>query len=436
MNGNAKFDFNAKEFEIFLADDFYSVYELKFTTIVEEPLTEFKVNDTSSIILFRECYEIFCDSDCTKFNANEVQNITIVIRRVNGDYIKNTKLPVRLIYKEVVNPRYPWNSIWSEPNPPQLPVIKGQILEFVGYLNASGHVVVEVTLPDLEEFEHFEHFFNMKVKIIEETKTLNEVHQNRKNVKLSNTFPLEEPTLEEWFDVKLLPKNDHSAFELNDNITVNINSSEPLEYFDYILVGRGNIFKTQHVDLCSEKTKIYNLTFRAEFPLCPKGKIYVFYINQTNHYISKEIEFHINVQLQNQITVTASEQFKPGEEVVIEIKTTPHSFVGLMAVDQSVLMRSRNNDFQVVNVGKILNSYDNCEVWRPDYLPGETIGLVTLTNANYKSSYDITHLKFETNCRVSSYYIFRDKIMIQQPNNLKGFRKKLAETWIFANIEE
>lgn len=41
---------------------------------------------------------------------------------------------------------------------------------------------------------------------------------------------------------------------------------------------------------------------------------------------------------------------KPGEDVDIQIKASPYSQVGLLAVDKSVLLMNKGNDFSVGQV--------------------------------------------------------------------------------------
>ena len=46
----------------------------------------------------------------------------------------------------------------------------------------------------------------------------------------------------------------------------------------------------------------------------------------------------------------SSEQTKPGEAVNVNVKASPFSHVGLLAVDKSVLLLDQGNDFSVPQV--------------------------------------------------------------------------------------
>lgn len=86
-----------------------------------------------------------------------------------------------------------------------------------------------------------------------------------------------------------------------------------------------------------------------------------------------------------QINITAPEQVKPGENVSLKIKTAPNSFVGLTAVDQSVLLLRSNNDLRPHEFDWVLSSYTTTTPHQGGYsdYPGWSSGVVTLTNADY-----------------------------------------------------
>lgn len=76
---------------------------------------------------------------------------------------------------------------------------------------------------------------------------------------------------------------------------------------------------------------------------------------------------------------------KPGEDVQIQISTDPNSFVGLLGVDQSVLLLKAGNDLNENEVYSSLSNYDTITPTIPGSgrYPGKVSGLVTLTNAKY-----------------------------------------------------
>lgn len=69
----------------------------------------------------------------------------------------------------------------------------------------------------------------------------------------------------------------------------------------------------------------------------------------------------------------------------MKVKTEPDSYVGLLGVDQSVLLLKSGNDFAKDAVFNGLNKFETSTPWQRGYgsYPGQSSGLVTLTNINY-----------------------------------------------------
>lgn len=79
-----------------------------------------------------------------------------------------------------------------------------------------------------------------------------------------------------------------------------INSSQPLTYFDYNIIGRGNILKSGHVDL-PEKVNVYNLSLTPDMFYAPRFSIYVYYIDDQGEYHYAEDTYYIDYELQNKV---------------------------------------------------------------------------------------------------------------------------------------
>lgn len=82
-----------------------------------------------------------------------------------------------------------------------------------------------------------------------------------------------------------------------------INSSAPLSYINYYVVGRGNILESGRVNLEPEKPKVYNLTLTPKFTWMPHFTIYISYVNDSGHYHYEEQSYNIDSGLENQVTL-------------------------------------------------------------------------------------------------------------------------------------
>lgn len=90
---------------------------------------------------------------------------------------------------------------------------------------------------------------------------------------------------------------------------------------------------------------------------------------------------------------------KPGEEIDISISASPNSFVGLLGVDQSVLVLKKGNDIEVSSVFNDLESYSKADktnnVWVREYEASmykdfDASGMFVITNAR-KEFGEIAH---------------------------------------------
>lgn len=90
-----------------------------------------------------------------------------------------------------------------------------------------------------------------------------------------------------------------------------------------------------------------------------------------------------------QIEITGASQAKPGQEVTLNIKTDPNSYVGLLGVDQSVLLLKSGNDLDLSAILNDLKPYKSEDEHQDEFsryiykVPGENSGLMVMTNAHY-----------------------------------------------------
>lgn len=90
------------------------------------------------------------------------------------------------------------------------------------------------------------------------------------------------------------------------------------------------------------------------------------------------------------------------------MKTEPDSYVGLLGVDQSVLLLKSGNDFAKDAVFNGLNKFETSTPWQRGYgsYPGQSSGLVTLTNINYPYNFGKSQsrkINRKSNAKFKSY---------------------------------
>lgn len=79
-----------------------------------------------------------------------------------------------------------------------------------------------------------------------------------------------------------------------------LKSNQPLSYFDYNIIGRGNILKSGRVDL-PDRPKVHNLSLTPEPSWAPTFSIYAYYVDKTGEYHYAEQRYRVNFELQNEV---------------------------------------------------------------------------------------------------------------------------------------
>ncbi|XP_034474087.1 pregnancy zone protein isoform X2 [Drosophila innubila] len=452
VNGKAKFDLNVKEFESYLPYNTSATYAQILAT-VEEAFTGVQINETGGTQIYPYRYEITCTdySSCYSFVADKEHEIIFKITLVDGTILKDTKSVVKVKFTEGVR-----HSIYGDES--ELPKIKQEPLVFEGHLNESSLAVFKVVLPDLPDIENITRYYKIEVEYDGENRDLYTTYPYREPKKIEN--PEEEEKEKEWFKADVQRPKDKWTLKIGEEYQVTINSSRPLNYFVYNIIGRGNVLHTERVVL-DEPKKVYNITLKPSFLTSPFGRIYAYYVDETGEFRYAEDTFHVDVELPNQINITAPEEVKPGAEVELEIKTAPKSFVGLMAVDKSVLLLGNGNDLNKDSFGWRLGRYDTSTPWQGgySYYPGERSGVVTMTNANFfynrtaplyyaqsfagggiqrKGAVGVLHSEVLSTAApaFASAGVAMDQAAGGGSAGAPAVRKNFVETWLFEDIEE
>ncbi|EDW89707.1 CD109 antigen [Drosophila yakuba] len=225
--------------------------------------------------------------------------------------------------------------------------------------------------------------------------------------------------------------------QLRKNLTINVVSDTYLPYFIVTIVARGNIVQSEYVKM-QGRQRSHEYTFEPTFEMVPQATVFVHYISN-GVLMSDEKTVDVEKDFGNTIEIITTKEARPRGEVSLKVKTDPHSFVGLLGVDESVLLLRSGND---LNRDHILN---NLATYSSD--------LVTLTNANiniYKSSGGCYTTVGQTNCtgNLISLTVFgKDEsamnlgpVPTDSSNKAQGalppVRKLFPESWLFSNITD
>ncbi|XP_017476948.1 PREDICTED: CD109 antigen isoform X8 [Rhagoletis zephyria] len=417
--GHVEFDLTK---ELGISKEHSYVPPLKLLAIMEEELTGNKQNATATVNLHSERYRIEGVDVPYTYHPGKPIKITVVVKNVDGSPVRDTKNKAKLIVDPPRN--YILRGFRGEPNAEattEKP--EDMTLEFESNLDEHGMASFEFTLPETDRY------FSIKCQFLDTSTYLNSISKF--------TQTIDAPEL-----LKLTVNTEKPR--LGKPVTVEVKSSESIPYFVYTIVARGNIVKSEHVDV-PEGRKSQLIKFLPTFEMVPKANVYVHFVFN-NNLVFEEKSIAFEKEFENSIDISAQPQAKPGDDVQLQIKTDPESFVGLLGVDQSVLLLKSGND---INKDQIFNSLSNFEAntpWMRGYgrYPGQESGVVTMTNANYPyndelylvplalADAELSDAFFET--EVNDEPIHRDindRTIDPSAYGILPIRKNFLESWIW-----
>ncbi|XP_037711800.1 CD109 antigen isoform X4 [Drosophila subpulchrella] len=327
---------------------------MKLFAVVTEELTGNKQNASATVRLHQQRYTIENLEKPDHYHNNKSFIYSVVVKNVDGSPVTGSMKKAKITFQNAN--RY-WGQVSSEPS-----------ISFEAPVDEKGIATFQVTLP-----ENDSRFYRILA-----TFGGSESH--------IGTISKFEPTVQSSEPMKIQVNT--KTPKLGEQVSFDVILNEDMSYFVYTIVGRGNILLSETI-LVPMGLKTINVKFTPTFSMVPKATIYIHYIfNGDLYFEEKSIDFEKDFL--NSIDISAPVGAKPSEEVKLRVKTDPDSFVGLLGVDQSVLLLKSGNDLSQDEIFNGLNKYQTSTPWQSGYgrYPGQTSGLVTLTNAHYPFSTD------------------------------------------------
>ncbi|XP_046805132.1 CD109 antigen-like [Lucilia cuprina] len=180
-------------------------------------------------------------------------------------------------------------------------------------------------------------------------------------------------------------------------------------------MGHATIVQMEHIKLPpNQKSYVINIT--ASIDMIPDSFVYVYYVHK-NNLRYEELQLNFPHEFENQITLSAPKQVKPGEDVTISINAQPKSYVSILAVDLGVSVIDKTYDLNKDEIIKDLVSVRSYSPKAATVYPGIISGLVTLTNAHYYYQ------------RLSDGSHGKNFV-----HTTHKYRENFSETWIFEDI--
>lgn len=128
----------------------------------------------------------------------------------------------------------------------------------------------------------------------------------------------------------------------------------PIQSYTYVIVSRGKILESKTItpifDDSYKSVYVHHFSFTPHFGYAPKAKVTVYCVKGG---IVATSSFTVTMydDFKNFIDLDVSQDVaKPGDIVDIKVKSNPNSYIGLLGVDQSVLILRKGNDLERRNI--------------------------------------------------------------------------------------
>ncbi|XP_055347016.1 CD109 antigen-like isoform X2 [Paramacrobiotus metropolitanus] len=185
---------------------------------------------------------------------------------------------------------------------------------------------------------------------------------------------------------------------VGDTAVFAINLTNSFPQLNYTVFNKGQILAEGNIATSGSGATV---SLPLDRNYTPRSRLLAYYIRDDSEVVANVIDFEVSGLIQNNVTVTVhpenrTDYAEPGERAVIKIETAPKSFVGLLAMDQSLLLLKQGNDISESDIVSSFGEFDY-DTWSFDNafgssrykFPGgrsvfrflEQAGLVVLANA-------------------------------------------------------
>ncbi|XP_071785161.1 CD109 antigen-like isoform X2 [Asterias amurensis] len=153
-----------------------------------------------------------------------------------------------------------------------------------------------------------------------------------------------------------------TSFQSGSMASFEVRTTETPSKLSYQVVSKGNIVLSESVsNVASTTTTI--LTLELTHEMAPQARLIVSYIRDENfEVVLDSININVDGAFQNGVTVTFDQdEIKPGDNINLEVTAEANSYVGILAIDTSVMLLKTGNDITQNQVIEALGEFDTTD---------------------------------------------------------------------------
>ncbi|XP_067949557.1 CD109 antigen-like [Watersipora subatra] len=338
--------------------------KLKITANVTEKLTGIQRKDTSELTIYNYAEKLeFLASSPSTFKPGLTYRAYLSLTQVDGGIVLQPKQAnVNLAFKSVAKD----SSI-------------GGFWHYPRYITNSKDVTVNFSSNGLAELL-------VDVPAGTDSTTIYAKYDNKVGVTASKTIKQTKSQNSNFLQLSL----DTLKPKANSAATFTLSTTKSNQIIDYQIWARGSMITSGSIIVDTKSS--FSVGMQAE--MAPSARILAYAVVD-GELLVDSLNFNVEGAFdRNKVAVSYSkESAQPGESVDVQVTAVSGSMVGLLAVDQSVLLLAGGNDITQADVVSQLQSYDTVSkpvgfFWYPYVTSGEDTkklldnsGLLALTSA-------------------------------------------------------
>lgn len=196
--------------------------------------------------------------------------------------------------------------------------------------------------------------------------------------------------------LQIYPNNKNIS--VGDIVSFDLRLTNPTSLLNFTVLSKGQIMTEGSVGTNGTSATVF---FPVTQRMAPRARFLAYYMRPDSEVVANVIDFEVAGLLQNNVSISVTpenrtEYAEPGESALIRVQTAPNSFVGMLAMDQSLLLLKSGNDVTESDVTIAVQGFDS-DSWSFDDAFGssrfkfpdgrsvfrflEQAGLIVLSNA-------------------------------------------------------
>ncbi|GAB6021604.1 CD109 molecule [Chamberlinius hualienensis] len=151
--------------------------------------------------------------------------------------------------------------------------------------------------------------------------------------------------------------------KVGDTVQLNVNGTFYISRLDYEVVSRGKIITSGSLKF-EKDAKSHSFLLNLTQEMAPRVRVVAYYVSSCGEVVADSLDFTVDGIFLTPVSLHTSEnKTKPGAPLEVRVDTLPNATVGLLAIDQSVLLLKSGNDLSKNEIINDLGGYESG--WRP-----------------------------------------------------------------------